>query len=142
MRSTFALLLLLAGCGGSGNGAADGGVADLAMAAGPDMIVLVNGCPSYTAPLAKPGDPIDGDTWATFAQGFFAGYCTSCHSTTATNRNGAPAGYDWDDEASVRAHLAMIRDAVGVGNYMPPLAPLPACDARARLVRWIDADAP
>lgn len=42
----------------------------------------------------------------------------------------------------MRAHLAMIRDAVGVGNYMPPVAPTPACDERARIVRWIDADAP
>lgn len=140
MRSIFAILLVVAGCGGGGGGG--GGTADLATAPAADMTVLVNGCPPHPTPLAQPGDPIGGDTWATFAQGFFASYCTTCHATTAVNRNGAPVGYDWDDEASVRAHLAMIRDAVGVGNYMPPVAPAPSCDERARLVRWIDGGAP
>jgi uncharacterized membrane protein len=116
---------------------------DLGTAPG-DMTMLVNGCPSWPAALATPDGGAGGDTWATFAQGFFASYCTRCHSSTLTGgaRNGAPDGYDWDVESAVRAHLDVIRSAVGVGNFMPPSAPLPACDERRRLVRWIDAAAP
>lgn len=142
MRSiSLVALLLLAGCGQSGPaGGADLGT-DLSMSAA-DMTLLINGCPPLPDPQAQPGDPIGGDTWATFAQGFFASYCTSCHSSTATNRNGAPVGYDWDVESSVQAHAGMIRDAVGVSIFMPPGNPMPTCDERKRLVRWIDAGLP
>lgn len=115
--------------------------ADAADDGGP---VIRNGCPIHPDPLAAPGDPIDGDTWDTFAMGFFEAWCTRCHSTAlaGTARRGAPPGFDWDDEASVRANLAAIRHAVGVTNFMPPEDPRPPCDERARLVRWIDAGAP
>ena len=93
-------------------------------------------------PVAKPGDNIGGDTYTTYARGFFTMWCTRCHSTTATDRMGAPIGYDWDDETAVRAHLAEIRTAVGVQNFMPFTPPNPSCDERKRLVRWIDAAAP
>jgi len=118
----------LAGCGGD-----DG-----------DDGELVNGCPTHRAPLAEPGDPIDGDTYATFAQPLFTTYCVRCHSTTRTgaDRNGAPVGYNWDDEAAVRAHRSEMRNAIGVSNFMPLTPPNPTCDERARLVRWIDADNP
>ena len=35
-----------------------------------------------------------------------------------------------------------IRYAVGVINFMPINPPDPTCEERARIVRWIDADAP
>jgi hypothetical protein len=141
MRSTLVLLLLLGGCGGDG-GASDGGAGDLATTAAPDMTLLVNGCPPLTAPQAQPGDAIGGDTWGTFAQAWFASYCTRCHSSTATNRNGAPVGYDWDQYAKVQQYAAAIRDAVGVSIFMPLDAPMPTCAERQRLVRWIDAGLP
>lgn len=103
------------------------------------------GCPILSAPQAMPGDDLGGDTWETYAQGFFAEYCTRCHSvnnTTREMRNNAPMGLDWDDESSVRANLDRIRDAVGVENFMPPSDPLPSCDERRRIVRWIDSGAP
>jgi uncharacterized membrane protein len=105
---------------------------------------LVNGCPVLSAPQANPGDPIDGDTFASFAGPLFRTYCTRCHSMTLSGaeRNGAPNGFNWDDEASVRLHLAEIRNAIGVLNFMPPSAPNPTCAERQRLVRWIDASAP
>lgn len=105
---------------------------------------LINGCPSLTSPQANPGDPIDGDTFATFAGPLLDTYCTRCHSTarTGADRNGAPIGYNWDDEASVRMHLPEMRNAVGVVNFMPPNDPRPTCAERQRLVRWIDASAP
>jgi hypothetical protein len=113
-------------------------------AGGGDMTTLVNGCPPLTAPLTTPDGGAGGDTWASFAQGFFAAYCTRCHSSTLVGdaRNGAPVGYDWDDPTAVRAHLDAIRSAVGVGNFMPPSDPRPSCDERRRIVRWIDAAAP
>jgi hypothetical protein len=111
---------------------------------GGDMTLLANGCPPLTAPLTTPDGGAGGDTWASFAQGFFASNCTRCHSSTLTGaaRNGAPDGYNWDDETAVRAHLDNIRSAVGVGNFMPPSDPRPSCDERRRIVRWIDAAAP
>lgn len=127
------LLLLIASCDGDPSPLDAGQDAD----PGED-------CPSHTEALASPGDPIDGDTWDTFARGFFEQHCTGCHASTLTGdaRRGAPEGFDWDRESSVREHVTAIRSAVGVTNFMPPEAPKPSCDERARLVRWIDADAP
>jgi hypothetical protein len=129
-------LMALADCGKDSAPSSDLAVAD--------MTALQNGCPSLSSPQAHPGDPIGGDTWATFAQGFFSTWCTRCHSTTrtGTDRNGAPDGFNWDDQSSVQAHLDQIRIAVGVGNFMPPNDPRPPCDQRQRIVRWIDAGAP
>lgn len=124
------LLLALVACGDDG--------------AGDDGDGLVNGCPVLAAPQASPGDPIDGDTFASFAGPLFQQACTRCHASTLAGaaRNGAPVGYDWDQEASVRLHLPMIRNAVGVLNFMPLNPPLLSCAERQRLVRWIDAAAP
>ncbi len=106
---------------------------------------LVLGCPSWVDPTAMPGDPIDGDTYATFAAPLFDQYCTRCHASTLVGedaRSFAPEGLNWDDEAAVRANLDRIRVAIGVQNFMPPDAPNPTCEERRRLVRWIDAAAP
>jgi uncharacterized membrane protein len=136
-RIAFVLALLFSAC-------SDDGAAPVDAAGGGDGPPLINGCPSLSAPQAQPGDPIDGDTFASFAGPLFTSYCTRCHSTTLTGaaRNGAPIGFDWDSEASVRIHLAEIRNAVGVLNFMPPSDPEPSCAERQRLVRWIDAAAP
>lgn len=123
MRSGLvALALALAACGGDDDGE----------------------CQPFEGEQAEPGDPIDGDTFETFASGFLATYCTRCHGSARSGaaRNGAPTGYDWDVEASVRAHLDEIRAAVGVSFYMPLNDPKPTCAERQRLVRWIDAAAP
>ncbi len=123
-------LAALAACGDD-----DGG--------GPDA-QLVNGCPSLTEPQASPGDPIDGDNLDNFALPLLAQFCTRCHASTLSgdDRNGAPIGFDWDVEASIRAELPRIRNAVGVFNFMPVNPPLLSCEQRQRLVRWIDAGAP
>ncbi|HJL20281.1 MAG TPA: hypothetical protein RMH99_31730 [Sandaracinaceae bacterium LLY-WYZ-13_1] len=128
----LALLASLVGCDG----------ADPPLDAGTDAGAV--DCPSLTEPQAMPGDDLGGDTWATFAEPFFADHCTRCHASTrsGTARRGAPETYDWDREAAVRTHLAAIRSAVGVTHVMPPGPPRPSCEERARLVRWIDADAP
>ena len=143
MRATtlivaFALALALGGCGDTTT------TNDDMTVAGPDMAGLVNGCPPLNAPVTTPDGGAGGDTWANFAQGFFAMYCTRCHSSTLSGaaRNGAPDGYNWDDATSVRAPLDLIRRAVGVTNFMPFNPPDPPCEERKRIVRWIDAETP
>jgi uncharacterized membrane protein len=130
------LIGFLAACGGTPS-VSDMGAADM-------TVPFLNGCTTYPKPVAQPGEAPDGDTYAEFARGFFDAYCIVCHATTKTgaDRGGAPVGYDWDVEATIRAHLPEIRSAVGVTNYMPAAAPLPTCDERRRLVRWIDLGAP
>ena len=107
-------------------------------------VLLANGCAPLTSPVAKPGDNIGGDTWDPYAKGFFAMYCTRCHSSTLTGdaRNGAPAGFNWDDQASVKSHGTTIRDAVGATDVMPPSTPFPSCEERLRISKWLDADPP
>ena len=105
---------------------------------------IVNGCPSLVDPIAARGDTIGGDTYQTFARPFFTTWCVRCHSVTLATpaRSGAPEEFNWDVEASVRANLGRIRTQVGVLNSMPLTPPLPSCDERRRLTRWIDAGAP
>lgn len=124
-------------------GCGTGDTAPAIDAAPADAQLAKNGCLVLSSPQAAPGDDLGGDTYATFASGFFSTYCTKCHSSTATDRHGAPPGLNWDVEATVRDNLSRIRNAVGVGNFMPPAAETqPSCEDRLRLVRWIDADAP
>jgi hypothetical protein len=113
---------------------------------GPRDVEIRNGCPALREPVIE---DLEGDSWETWARDdFFAMYCIRCHSTenVGDERNGAPPDYNWDDEASVRAHLDDIRYAAGVVNYMPfmpgPGDPVPDCETRRRMVRWIDGSAP
>jgi uncharacterized membrane protein len=131
MSRLLLFAVMLAACDGGGD-------------APPDARII-NGCPSLVEPQAMEGDPIDGDTWDTYAMEFFATWCTRCHSVNnvgADERMNAPDGFNWDDEASVLEHVAMIRNAVGVFNFMPFNPPDPSCDDRQRIVRWIDAGHP
>lgn len=126
-----AVVVAAVGCGGDDAIPTDAGVSDA--------------CAALTEPLSQPGDPIDGDNYSNLAQPFFETYCIGCHASTRVtpgDRQGAPPGRDWDQESIVRMHLPEIRSAVGETNFMPFRAPFPTCDERARLVRWIDADAP
>ena len=133
---------------GNVDGATDAGTdsgMDAGTDAGMDSGTDSGLCPPLEASLASPGDPIDGDTWDSFARDFFGTYCTRCHSTALTTdaeRMGAPPVLDWDDPVLVRMYAGNIRYDVGVSDYMPRDAPLPSCDERYRIVRWIDADAP
>jgi hypothetical protein len=119
-----------------------------------DTPEILNGCPALRAPIIE---DLEGDTWSSWASPmFFDRYCIRCHGTTVMDemRNGAPPGYNWDDETMVlmgmcgttRTCLEAIRHAAGVANYMPfnpqPGDPVPTCEERRRLVRWIDGGAP
>ncbi len=139
----FAATAAIAGCGDDDHGSDGGSVADMAVAAADDRD-MANGCAPLDNPITTPDGGAGGDTWANYAQGFFAMYCTRCHSSTLSGdaRIGAPDGYNWDDEAAVDLHIADIRDAVGVHDFMPFNPPDPSCSERRRIVRWIDAGGP
>lgn len=140
MRPSSILILLvtvvLVCCGGDGGASTDVGVPDVT----PGPIVF--GCPTYPDPIAFEG--ADNGTFDDIAP-FFEMYCVRCHSTELTTRderNFAPAGLNWNDETSVRRNRDLIRDAIGVSNFMPPSDPTPSCEERRRVVAWIDSGAP
>jgi hypothetical protein len=91
--------------------------------------------------LASCDAPPAGDTYQSYAKGFFATWCTRCHSASSPDRNGAPGELNWDEEMTVRLALPWIRRDVSSGN-MPWNPPAPPDEERARLVRWIDSGAP
>jgi hypothetical protein len=100
-----------------------------------------------TGATCPPGSTL---TWDSFAQGFFASYCTRCHGSAVVgiDRNGAPVGYDWDDPAIVRMHLPIIETAAAAGPdainvFMPALTPPEPTDAeRDQLGEWLACGAP
>jgi hypothetical protein len=128
------------------------GPLDATPEAGPDAVTdsaqevpLAFGCPILREPVDRPGSPPGADTYEGFARGFFEAWCLRCHHSTRVTpeaRMGAPEEFNWDQRASVMTHLARIRSAVGVENYMPITEPRPSCADRRRLVRWIDLGAP
>ena len=50
--------------------------------------------------------------------------CTGCHSTSTTNRNGAPPGVNFDSPPDIDLHEASIRTRALVRQTMPPVQPL------------------
>lgn len=58
-------------------------------------------------------------TWQGWADGFFQGYCRSCHSSTTPDRRGAPEGVDFDTLADVREQRDLIRWSVVEEARMP-----------------------
>lgn len=118
--------------------------ADAADDARPD-VEIVRGCPVLRAPQGTAGEPAMGDTFAAFVGPLLTRVCTRCHSSMLGSgmRGGAPMGLDWDQEATVRMNLPLIRNVVGVFNSMP-FNPPPdlTCEERRRIVRWIDIGAP
>jgi hypothetical protein len=104
----------------------------------PDSQTLPNGS---TGAVCPPGSPL---SYEGFATTFFTSYCTRCHSTAnvGTARRGAPAGYDWDDLASIAAHAREIDAAAAAGprgtnEVMPPGDPRPTGAERSQLGQWL-----
>jgi len=58
-------------------------------------------------------------TWENWAAGFFTTYCGACHSENTEERNGAPAGIDFDTEEQVAEWSAAIRSSVLDRESMP-----------------------
>jgi hypothetical protein len=91
-----------------------------------------------------------GDTWANFAEGFFATYCVSCHDGTQSGIVG-----DFRKSADVTQHKDDIRCGVATTvvqgceqSKWPPkqfpvgTGPKPTDHERTRLVAWIEAGVP
>lgn len=116
MRSlVLPLLILLVACGGEDKpaGSTPGG-----SSAPEDSGTSDTG----TASDDTGGDPCDLQpevTWSGWAQGFFRGYCTSCHSRTTPDRWGAPEGLNFDTEEDVVSRVDQIRSAVLESDRMP-----------------------
>ena len=147
MRPIVLFLLTVAGCSGGGSGA-DASAPDLSAPA--DLAAA--GDLARAADLASPGDGGGGDTWTSWASGFFASYCVSCHSPTGSD----PGPKDFTQYASVLANAPEIRCGVAVSQdaawmcaaFPPPeqfpvgTGPKPTNAERDRLVAWIGAGAP
>ncbi|MHC4066125.1 MAG: hypothetical protein ACYSUI_16740 [Planctomycetota bacterium] len=109
-------------------------------------LLFVIGCATGTG--GGGGDGGDADcgklTYENFARGFFTSYCIRCHSSelSGADRNGAPAGLDWDDLEVVGENLDRIRVRAAETETMPPSDPRPFDEERDMLAEWIDCDAP
>jgi hypothetical protein len=98
-----------------------------------------------SAPDDAPPADAGPDTWASWAQGFFATYCVECHA-------GPPSGRDYRTIADVRRDAAIIRcgttprtEPLGgcggtpaAGMFPVGGGPFPSDEERRRLVAWID----
>lgn len=76
--------------------------------------LLVAGCPAADADCAE-----TAPTWDDVST-IFSDRCTHCHSSTleGPDRNGAPAGFNYDSEEGVRAVGAQIMVQLDAG-WMP-----------------------
>jgi hypothetical protein len=89
-------------------------------------------------------------TYEGWAQGFFASYCTRCHSSTlvtASERHGATPHANWDDLDTIRVYKVEIDEyAAGgpdvVNRVMPPSDPVPPDEERIKLGEWLACDLP
>ena len=110
MKHLALIVALIAGCYGSGGGGGTGG-----------------GGTGATCPATAP------PTYDSFGHQFFQSYCTRCHSTTSTDRMGAPDDLNWDTQAGIDQHLADIEGQAAKGpnatNRLMPFTPPDPTDA-------------
>jgi uncharacterized membrane protein len=78
-------------------------------------LLVLAACGGGSSPSGATCPPVDPPTYATFAQPFFAKYCTSCHSSTTTNRRDAPLDHNYDSEADIRKHASAIDEVAAAG---------------------------
>lgn len=116
------LVLALAACGGDGTkdsgapDASDGG--EDGEDGGGD-----SGGDGRLEPISE--DPLCDEapivTWSSWGEGFVIGSCQACHSSTSTDREGAPADVNFDTRDEVLARKARILErSTGDSPSMPP----------------------
>jgi hypothetical protein len=99
---------------------------------------------------AAVGDAGNADTWASYAQGFFATYCVSCHdSKDSTGRDFTMQAKVESEKTTIRCGVAVTQDpswkcaASPVAKQFPiGGGPKPSDAERDRIVAWITAGAP
>ncbi len=154
LGALVALSLVAASCGDDSSGTPpDGGA--VAQDAGPGVDAATADATVQDAASADAattdaggggGDAMAGDTWTSYAQGFFSTYCVPCHAADP------PRDYRTID--NVRRDAAEIRCGVtptalsDCTGFPPPkqfpvgTGPKPADTERQRIVDWIDAGLP
>lgn len=99
---------------------------------------LTDAAPAVDAPM--------GDTWDSWAMGFFDTYCVGCHSGgTRDYRTIEEVIRDQDDIACGVAPTALDRCGAGLpspSQFPVGSGPFPSDAERERLVAWIDAGLP
>jgi hypothetical protein len=97
---------------------------------------------------SQPSAPVapGGDTWESFASGFFDEHCTRCH--VSGHSGGDFTRYD-DVAAQAELMRCGLADEVldGCGETMPapqsfPTGPRPPAEDIQRIIMWIDAGLP
>lgn len=76
-------------------------------------------------------------TWDGYTRGFFLTYCAACHSSSATERYGAPEGVDFDTPQQVLDQAERVRARVLEAQTMPLGGGVPAEDLTL-LAEWLD----
>jgi uncharacterized membrane protein len=122
------------------------------------VFLAVLGCSEADPASRGPASESTGSTcpndstlsYSGWAQGFFASYCTRCHSselTSRTERHGATIGANWDDLEVIREYADEI-DAQAAGGpkalneLMPPDGSSPTAAERRKLGEWLACGAP
>jgi uncharacterized membrane protein len=77
------------------------------------LVLLFTACTSSSSGATCPISNVP--TYSGFGRAFFAKYCTSCHSRSASDRHGAPRGIDFDSEADIRMRAAAIDAEAAAG---------------------------
>jgi uncharacterized membrane protein len=107
------------------------------------LTALSLGCGEKPDPAQNPAcDPLRAVSYTDDLAPVFARYCTACHSTTATDRNGAPAGVDFDTWAAAALWAETANQRVQAGSMPPGGNPVPSATARCLLQAWVDQGAP
>ena len=102
-----------------------------------------SGCGEKLAPVdsSRCSATIKSVTYKNGAAAFFSQYCLRCHSSTATERHGAPADYNYDTFAGAHARATEIREQV-TARLMPYDNPLEVTqNDRCLIQAWVDGGA-
>jgi uncharacterized membrane protein len=82
-------------------------------------------------------------TYENFGRDFMSKYCTKCHSSTATDRHGAPADHNFDTLAHIVVFADHIDENAAAGpnatnTHMPPAGETAPTDVeRTQLGQWL-----
>ncbi len=77
-------------------------------------------------------------TYDNFGKGFLDAHCQKCHGKPTSDRNGAPASFDFHTEEDARIHRDRIFARAAADNVtMPPGPDDPPAGERYQLAEWL-----